>query len=67
MKNALIVCALLFLCSGCKEGKTDWKAVYDSLNDDFAEYGRTYSDETYDKIIGKCDLLIESSPDVKSK
>lgn len=66
MKNALIVCALLFLCSGCKEGKTDWKAVYDSLNDDFAEYGRTYSDETYEKIIGKCDLLIESSPEFRN-
>lgn len=66
MKRVLILCAMLFLCSGCKESKTDWKAVYDSLNDDFAEYGRTYSNDTYDKIISKCDLLIESSPEFRN-
>lgn len=66
MKRVLILCVMLFLCSGCKESKTDWKAVYDSLNDDFAEYGRTYSNDTYDKIISKCDLLIESSPEFRN-
>lgn len=66
MKKALIICSILFLCLACKESKTDWKAVYDSLNDDFAEYGRTYSDVTYDKIISKCDLLIESSPEFRN-
>ncbi len=47
------------------ERKTDWKAVYDSLNNDFAEYGSTYSNEIYDRIISKCDLLIESSPEFR--
>ena len=48
------------------ERKTDWKAVYDSLNNDFAEYGSTYSNEIYDRIISKCDLLIESSPEFRN-
>lgn len=26
MKRVLILCAMLFLCPGCKESKTDWKA-----------------------------------------
>lgn len=64
-KFTLIFAFCISLCIGCKE-KTDWKAVYDSLNDDFAEYGRTPSEEAYNRIISKCDLLIESSPEFRN-
>lgn len=63
MRHIYILLLTAFLCPCCIQNKTDWKAMYDSLNDDFAEYGRTYSDEIYDRIISKCDLMIESSPE----
>lgn len=63
MRHVYLLLLTAFLCPCCIQNKTDWKAMYDSLNDDFAEYGRTYSDEIYDRIISKCDLMIESSPE----
>ena len=51
MKKALIICSILFLCLACKESKTDWKAVYDSLNDDFAEYGEYIEDDEDDDFL----------------
>lgn len=66
MKRLLIIGTILLLCFGCKESKTDWKAVYDSLNDDYAEYSRSGSKEVYNKIISKCDLLTESSPEFRN-
>lgn len=66
MKRLLLIGTILLLCFGCKESKTDWKAVYDSLNDDYAEYSRSGSEEVYNKIISKCDLLTESSPEFRN-
>ncbi len=66
MRQLYLFVLIIIICPCCSESKTDWKAVYDSLNDDFAEYGRTYSTETYDRIISKCDLLIESSPEFRN-
>ena len=64
-KFTLIFAFCISLFIGCNE-KTDWKAVYDSLNDDLTEYDRTLSEEVYNKIISKCDLLIESSPEFRN-
>lgn len=65
MRHLYLLILIVFICPCCMERKTDWKAVYDSLNNDFAEYGSTYSNEIYDRIISKCDLLIESSPEFR--
>ena len=58
MRHVYLLLLTVFICPYCMQNKTDWKAMYDSLNDDFAEYGRTYSDEIYNRIISKCDLII---------
>lgn len=66
MRHLYLLILIVFICPCCMECKTDWKAVYDSLNNDFTEYSRTYSDEVYDRIISKCDLIIESSPEFRN-
>lgn len=44
MKRLLIIGTILLLCFGCKESKTDWKAVYDSLNDDVLAFSYQYDE-----------------------
>ena len=39
MRHVYLLLLTAFLCPCCIQNKTDWKAMYDSLNDDFAEYG----------------------------
>lgn len=63
MRQLYLFILIIIICPCCSESKTDWKAVCDSLDADFAEYGRTYSEDVYNKIISKCDMIIESSPE----